>query len=108
MAKTNYAFIKNGNVTNIAAFDDPSNDLLLTFKNEFDLDEILETTEKAVIGGTYDGTRFWSLQPFPSWVKDETTGEWIAPTPMPTPEPGFYFRWNEDALEWVEATLPTE
>lgn len=106
MAETNYAFIKDGFVVNIAVFDNPNNDLLLKFKNELELDSIVEATGNASVGGTYDGQKFWLPQPYPSWVKDEESNQWIAPKPKP--DGPAYYKWNEDALDWVEATLPTE
>ena len=43
MANTNYAFIKNQTVVNVAVFDNPTSELLEQFKNEFELDEIVLT-----------------------------------------------------------------
>ena len=100
MAEVNYAFIKNGDVVNIAVFDDPSDELLATFKAEFSLDDIILATEKAGIGGTWDGAKFWPKQPYPSWVKNETTNEWDAPTPMPTDDK--VYGWFEQGGFWVE------
>ena len=104
MAEVNYAFIKDGEVTNIAVFDDPSDELLATFKAEFNLDEIKLATEKSAIGGTYDGTKFWLPQPFPSWVKNQETNEWEAPVAYPTvdPENPKYYEWDEATTSWKE------
>lgn len=101
MAESGYAFIKAGDVVNIAVFDDPSDELLSIFKTEFSLDAILPATNKSAIGGTYDGTNFWFPQPFPSWVKDEATITWVAPTPMPTD--GKEYTWDEPTKSWVAA-----
>ena len=53
-------------------------------------------------GYTYDEQRdaFIAPQPFPSWVLDEATCRWNAPTPMPTD--GKLYRWDEDLIAWVE------
>ena len=104
MANESYAFIKNGVVVNLAMFDDPSEELLAHFKAEFDLDEIILSTEKSDIGGTYDGTNFWRKQPYPSWVKG--TFDWEPP--VPKPEDNKNYVWHEESLSWVEITLPTE
>ena len=58
----------------------------------------------AGIGYTYDSTRdaFISPRPFASWVLNETTCLWDAPTPMPTD--GKFYNWNEQQLAWVETT----
>ncbi len=57
----------------------------------------------AGIGYTYDATRdaFIAPKPFNSWVLDEATCQWQAPTPMPTTEGKFYY-WSEDDLSWRE------
>jgi hypothetical protein len=57
----------------------------------------------AGIGFTYDDTRdaFIAPKPFNSWVLDEATCRWQAPTPMPTTEGKFYY-WSEDDLSWRE------
>jgi hypothetical protein len=99
MAEVGYAFIKTGNVINVAVFDSPSDELLAIFKAEFSLDDILPIDNNAAIGGTYDGTNFWRPQPFPSWVKNEETNEWVAPTPMPTD--GKSYTWDESTKSWV-------
>ena len=54
----------------------------------------------AGIGFTYDSTRdaFVSPQPFPSWILNESTCNWEAPTPMPTD--GRIYHWVEADLNW--------
>ena len=58
----------------------------------------------AGIGYTYDSQRdaFIPPKPFASWVLNETTCLWNAPTPMPTDNK--YYQWNESTLAWVEVT----
>jgi hypothetical protein len=55
----------------------------------------------AGIGYTYDPTRdaFIPPQPFPSWVLNESTCLWDAPTPMPTDDQRYY--WDEPTTSWV-------
>ena len=59
----------------------------------------------AGIGFTYDAERdaFIAPKPFNSWVLDEATCRWQAPTPMPTTE-GKQYYWSEDDLSWREIT----
>jgi hypothetical protein len=54
----------------------------------------------ASIGGTYDATRdiFINPKPFPSFIFNETTLDWEAPTPRPT-EDGLWV-WVENDLNW--------
>jgi hypothetical protein len=60
----------------------------------------------AGIGYTYDHTNdvFYAPQPFASWVLNNTTWTWEAPTPMPTD--GKQYTWDEPTLAWAE--IPTE
>jgi len=56
----------------------------------------------AGIGYTYDVIRdaFISPKPFASWVLNETSCLWDAPIPMPND--GKLYLWNEEQLTWVE------
>lgn len=58
----------------------------------------------AGIGYTYDKTRDAFIPPksFPSWVLNEETCLWDAPTPYPTN--GKKYRWDEPTICWVEIT----
>lgn len=55
----------------------------------------------AGIGYTYDPGRdaFIPPRPYPSWVLNEATCQWEAP--VPRPEDGLLYRWDEDAGNWV-------
>lgn len=55
----------------------------------------------AGIGYTYDAVRnaFIAPQPFPSWVVDESTCQWVAPVPYPSDD-GVYV-WDEESGDWV-------
>ena len=59
----------------------------------------------AGIGYTYDEARdaFIPPKPYPSWLLDESTCQWEAPVPMP--DDGALYRWDEAAGEWVEYAL---
>tara|TARA_S200002703_G_scaffold89905_1_gene77562 strand:+ start:1557 stop:1961 length:405 start_codon:yes stop_codon:yes gene_type:complete len=61
----------------------------------------------AGIGHTYDSYNdvFYEPQTFPSWVLNETSWIWEAPTPMPelTEEEkaaGSFYQWNEETTSW--------
>ena len=56
----------------------------------------------AGVGFTYDEDRdaFIAPQPYASWVLDEETCRWEAPTPYPTD--GKLYEWDEESLSWVE------
>ena len=55
----------------------------------------------AGIGYTYDAQRdaFIPPKPFESWLLNEDTCLWDAPVPYP--EDGKYYRWDEPTLSWV-------
>ena len=56
----------------------------------------------AGIGYTYDNTRdaFIPPKPYSSWVLNEDTCLWEAPTPMPND--GKMYGWDEATTSWVE------
>jgi hypothetical protein len=60
----------------------------------------------AGIGYTYDATRdaFIPPQPYPSWVLDEDICQWRAPVPMP--EEGGPYVWDERTLSWQASQAP--
>ena len=61
----------------------------------------------AGIGMTWDEGRdaFIPPKPFNSWVLNETTCRWDAPTPMPTDAgENEYYRWDEPTTAWVKET----
>lgn len=55
----------------------------------------------AGIGFTYDASRdaFIPPQPFASWTLDGATCRWVSPVPYP--DDGNLYRWDEDAGAWV-------
>jgi hypothetical protein len=55
----------------------------------------------AGIGYTYnaDLDAFIPPKPYPSWVLNEDTCQWQAPVPMP--QDGDLYEWDEAAGEWV-------
>jgi len=56
----------------------------------------------AGIGYNYDGIGFYSQQPFPSWILNKTTYLWEPP--IPYPNDGKDYIWDETLLSWVEHT----
>ena len=56
----------------------------------------------AGIGYTYDYNRdaFIPPKPYPSWILDEASCLWTAPTPMPTD--GKRYTWDRNTLAWTE------
>ena len=58
----------------------------------------------AGVGYSYDSDRdaFIPPKPFASWLLNESTCLWDAPTPYPNDDK--FYRWNEETLSWVEVT----
>ena len=47
-----------------------------------------------------DKDAFYEPKPYPSWVLDEATCYWNAPTPRP--DDGKHYIWNESTTSWDE------
>ena len=60
----------------------------------------------AGIGYNYDPVKdiFYPPQPFPSWVLDDNTALWNAPVPYPND--GKLYTWDEATVSWVEVPAP--
>lgn len=56
----------------------------------------------AAVGFTYNKEldAFIPPKPYPSWVLNETSCLWEAPSAIPDTENGYY--WDEPSLSWVE------
>jgi hypothetical protein len=56
----------------------------------------------AGIGYTFDEQRdaFIPPKPYPSWLLNETTCIWESPVPYPND--GKFYEWNETTTEWIE------
>jgi hypothetical protein len=63
----------------------------------------------AGIGYIYDSVNdvFYSPQPYPSWILNNTTWLWEAPVAMPTTEleENQYYSWNESIINWEVKTI---
>ena len=63
----------------------------------------------ATIGGTYDEARDAFIPPkgdgLDSWILNEETCQWEAP--IPKPDDGGDYVWDEEAGDWVEVTDET-
>lgn len=55
----------------------------------------------AGVGFTYDSERdaFIPPKPFASWILNEETAQWEAPTPMPQDDQPY--AWNEETTSWI-------
>ena len=53
-------------------------------------------------GGTYNKEldAFIAPKPYNSWILNTDTCRWEAPIPMP--QDGNFYKWNEETLTWIE------
>lgn len=60
----------------------------------------------AGFGFTYDSVldAFIPPKPYPSWLLNTTTCKWNAP--VPKPQDGQIYYWDEATLSWIEVTAP--
>ena len=58
----------------------------------------------AGIGHIYDSERdaFYQPKPFNSWLLNENSCQWEAPTPCPID--GKEYKWDESQKQWIEVT----
>ena len=61
----------------------------------------------AGIGYIYDAVNdvFYAPQPYPSWILNNSSWTWEAPTPMPND--GNIYIWEEPTISWILATDST-
>jgi hypothetical protein len=76
---------------------------IITANNDFNLERFVEYTDEnpAYIGGDLVDGFFYSPQPYASWTR--SAGLWVAPVPYP--QDGVSYEWNESTLEWDEILL---
>jgi hypothetical protein len=58
-------------------------------------------TNPAYIGGDYIDGYFYAPQPYSSWVRNKGTWE----SPIPYPNDGKVYEWNETTQEWKELNV---
>lgn len=100
----NYAVIDNEKVVNVVVADSIETAEQVTGKT------CIEYTEEAPLGVNWywDATADAYIMPAPyaSWIYNYGLKVWEAPTPMPTPEEGKGYNWNEGTTSWDLFDLP--
>jgi hypothetical protein len=96
-------------VVDSGLFGDPSTWIQTSFNTYGGVHQLGGTPLRknyAGMGFKYDAERdaFIEPKPYASWILNEDTCLWEAPTPMPVEE-GKIFGWNEETLSWIEYTL---
>jgi hypothetical protein len=72
-----------------------------TRANKHELGGVALRGNFAGIGSIYDSVRdvFYIPQPFTSWILNETTYTWESP--VPHPQDGNFYQWDEPSVSWV-------
>jgi hypothetical protein len=112
---SHFAKVENGVVTqvivieqdvlNLGHWGDPASWVQTSYNTQAGVHKLGGTPLRknyAGIGYTYDSSRdaFIPPQPYASWLLDEETCLWGAPTAMPTD--GKRYQWRESTTSWVE------
>ena len=117
---SHFAKVENGVVTqvivieqdvlNLGHWGDPASWVQTSYNTQGGVHKLGGTPLRknyAGIGYTYDSGRdaFIPPKPYASWLLNEDTCQWDAPTAMPVVE-GKMFRWDEPTTSWVEVVAP--
>lgn len=90
----NFALVNGNQVINIVVAEEKPEDIIIGSFIEYN-----DTTNEAKIGGTYDfdKNKFIDPKPYPSWILNETTCLWEAPTAKPENAGP----WSESTQSWI-------
>lgn len=100
-----YAIVKDETVINVVIADG-GEVLGLFFPDADAIIEVTNETGAAFMGGNVIHGRFQPLAPFASWLWD--AGSWAWHAPIPYPEGGNGYLWDEELGDWVEIPLAPE
>jgi len=95
-------WIKTSYNTHGGVYYDPATNQPADDQSVIEGDEARERKNYAGIGFTYDRDRdaFIPPKPFDSWVLDEDSCLWESPVPYP--DDGKFYQWDEETQNWVE------
>lgn len=96
----------DGIVANIVASDNPDSvaSLLLLIPDAANIILATEETGPAYIDGDILRGRFRMPSPYASWVWQDEPWAWVAP--IPYPEGGNGYTWDEESVSWVPIPEP--
>ena len=99
-----WAKVEGGRVTNVIVAEQDFIDSYEPFGGSF-VETFKDGSQRknyAGIGMDYDPVRDAFIPPkdYPSWILNEDTCQWEAPTPMPND--GKLYTWSEDNQTWEE------
>lgn len=109
MSEKKYALVKDQTVINCIVLDDSDLSVQTDVIEHYGADQCVLISEEDLsfveTGSLWNGTNFSAPQPFPSWIWNENTRKWDAPTPQPeqvNPSIVKVYEWDESTLDWVE------
>lgn len=97
-----YAVIENGIIANIIMAEEGVDLKLLLPEAEL-IVEVTQNDEPVDVGLRYKKKKFETRQPYKSWIWDEATFTWNSP--IPYPEDGKNYFWNDLVDDWQEVTV---
>lgn len=102
-----YALVKETRVDNVIEARDEDFEVLQFIFPESLLVKIDENTLGIPSpGGTYQDGRFYLPKPHDNWIHDDSINRWLPP--IPYPNDGAIYVWNQEDTAWVKVTPPTD
>jgi hypothetical protein len=106
----NHAFLDETNIViSVNVFDESAHDsqLLEDIRTSLGAKQVVCCCEfgQAGVGYTFINDEFRPIQPYPSWSWDSSLKIWKPPVPMP--EDGTLYHWDNDTETWVETVFET-
>jgi hypothetical protein len=106
MAEKDYVLLKDNVVVNTIILDDPTQETIDLFKNEYDADRVVlleECRGNVQVGAEFDnGTFFIDPQPSQYYIKDYDLGIWTEHIPRPDDQNPYIFNGETGVWDLVE------
>lgn len=93
----NFAVLNGSNVSNVIVAEDHT--AAASVLPDALLIEVTQETGPAYIGGDIFNGRFRAASPYPSWLWDSQSWSWASPVPYPND--GEFYVWDESGQVWV-------
>lgn len=96
-----FAVLNSNIVTDIVTADN-----IFPVQQLYSNDDVIEITNQMrypQIGARYANGDFSFPRPFPSWIFDESSLDWVPPVARPEDEAPYI--WDEDILNWVKVDV---
>lgn len=77
-----HAFLDENNIViNVLTFDGHDSNLINQVKESLNAADVKCCCDfgYAAVGGDFLNGKFYEVQPYPEWIRDEEKGQWVAP-----------------------------